>query len=167
MEKSSVHQLKMMKSESSALIKASRGEITDAKRVDVTTEKILMRSGYITRGRPSVSLRSGRTRRRRCGAETEELASEDAAGGRGGGGPPASPHTCGQMLWRPEPELANNHPRVPARRGARRSRRDAGPGTVRAADCWPGPKPDLHHPLSQARVQLPKETSWEKMVRSM
>lgn len=56
--KSSIHQLKMMKSESSALIKASQGEITDTKRV-VTTEKILMRNGSIARGRPSVSLRSG------------------------------------------------------------------------------------------------------------
>lgn len=55
--KSSIHQLKMMKSESSALIKASQGEITDTKRV-MTTEKILMRNGYITRGRPSVSLRA-------------------------------------------------------------------------------------------------------------
>lgn len=95
----------------------------------------------------------GQTERRRYGAETKELASEDA----GGGWPPASPHTCRQMLWRPESELANNHPHVPARR----SRRNTGPGTVRAADCWPGSKPDLHHPLSQARVQLPKETSCE------
>lgn len=162
--KSSIHQLKMMKSESSAPIKASRGEITGSKRV-VTTEKILMRDGYITRGRPSVSLRCcvfvDRPKEGVMAQRRRELASEDAR--RRGAAPPASPHTCRQMLWRPEPELANNH------RRARRSRRNAGPGTVRAADCWPGSKPDLHHPLSQARVQLPKETSCElgNMVRCM
>lgn len=153
--KSSIHQLKMMKSESSALIKASQGEITDTKRV-MTTEKILMRNGYITRGRPSVSLRAS-VFADRPSEGVMELASEDAGGGR----PPASPHTCRQMLWRPDPELANSHPHVPAQSRARRSRRNAGPGTVRAADCWPGSKPDLHHPLSQARVQVPKETSCE------
>lgn len=57
MEKSSIRQLKMMKSESSPLIKASLGEIMDIKGV-VTAEKILTRNDYITPGRPSVSLAS-------------------------------------------------------------------------------------------------------------
>lgn len=45
--KNSINQLKMMKSESSRLIKASKREITDTQRV-VTTQKISLRNDFIT-----------------------------------------------------------------------------------------------------------------------
>lgn len=107
--KSSINQLKMMKSESSRLIKASKREITDPRRV-VTTQKIPMRNDFIT-CKSTDDLRC----HWRLWTErmlTKEPESEDNSRGR----PPALPHICRQMLQHLQPELANNHPRAPARR---------------------------------------------------